>query len=629
MKFERYGIGIAKGMMVTLRHLARKPVTTQYPEERLNVSRRIRGNELAWDKDKCVGCYTCSRSCPHGCIDIRASVTGKEGAALAPCRETCPAGVDAARYVRLIAEGKPAEALAVVREKLVFPSACGHICAHPCEGKCNRGLIDEPIAIRILKRYAWEHDTGLWKSKSKVAPPTGKLVAVVGAGPGGLAAAYYLAKLGHKVTVFEALPEPGGMMRYGIPEYRLPKAVLRDEIKEIENVGVEIRIGVRVESTAALTAQGYSAIFLAIGAQQAVEIGVSGEDSPRVMGGVDFLRRANMGEKVPVGDRVAIVGGGNTAMDSARTARRLGAKEVVIVYRRTRAEMPASAEELHEALEEGSNVLFLAAPSKIAARGVQVELECIRMKLGALDASGRRRPEPVKGSEFTTVYDTVVAAIGQRSEKIADFDVKTGRGNVIEADSATLVTSKPGVYAGGDGVSGPATVIEAVAAGRKAASSIDKYLGGKGVIDEVLAPVEAVPSRAQGPAEGWRPEVPAIPLAKRLKGFDRVEMSVPEKSAVEEAKRCLRCDLVYQAETYQLDTRKCIMCGLCVESCPFDALFMGTGYERAVYRQRELVLQKEALAARSERQPSGYFHPEIEATLPRQTLLVDRDGGEQ
>jgi len=625
LRFERYGIGIAKGMRVTLKNLFRKPITTQYPEERLTVSRRIRGNELAWDKEKCIGCFTCASSCPHGCIEVITSEMGGKGLVPAPCRQTCPAGVDAARYVRLIAEGKFAEALAVVRERIPFPSVCGYICAHPCEAKCTRGQIDEPIAIRVLKRFAWEHDNGMWKKKSKVAPPTGKRVAIVGAGPAGLTAGYYLTKLGHAVTIFETLPEPGGMMRYGIPEYRMPRDILSAEIKEIANVGVEIKTNTNVESLEGLFEQGYNAIFLGIGAQQATGIGVDGEDSPRVMGGISFLRDVNLGKKVKLGNRVAVIGGGNTAMDSARTALRLGAKEVTIVYRRTRAEMPASLEEIEETLVEGVKIYFLAAPSRIVSRDGEVQLECIRMKLGAVDASGRRRPEPIEGSEFTMDFDTIIAAIGQRPEIPASFDITTGRGNIIQVDSDTLTTSKEGIFSGGDAVTGPATVIEAIAAGRKAATSIDKYLGGSGVIDETLVPAEEVVPRVGGPGEGWRPEIPTISLDQRLGSFDEVELSLSEELAIEEAKRCLRCDLAYEAETYQVDTRKCIFCGLCVESCPFDALFMGYGYERAAYRQGGLVLSKEDLLIPDKRRPSGYAHPEVEATLPKQTLLLDRD----
>jgi NADPH-dependent glutamate synthase beta subunit-like oxidoreductase len=621
LKFEHYGTGIAKGLTVTLKNLMRRPVTTKYPEQRLNVSRRIRGNELAWDEEKCTGCYTCARSCPIGVITIETPEDGAQGIIPAPCTQTCPAHVDAARYVRLIAEGKFTEALAVVRERIPFPSGCGLICAHPCESKCTRGQLDEPIAIRILKRFAWEHDDGLWKKNSKMAPSSGKKVAIIGAGPAGLTAGYYLAKRGHAVTVFEALPDAGGMMRYGIPEYRLPKETLRAEIKHITDVGVEIKTNTSVESPESLLNEGYDAVFIGLGAQQATGMGVEGEDDPGVLGGVYFLRDVNMGKKVDVGKRVAVIGGGNTAMDSARTSRRLGA-EVTIVYRRTRAEMPASAEEIEEALHEGIKMYFLAAPSKVARQKNELQLECIRMKLGAPDASGRRRPEPVAGSEFTMSFDTIIAAIGQRPDIPESFNVSTTKWNTIEVDEDTLATKKEGVYAGGDVVLGPATVIEAIAAGRTAATSIDKYLGGNGEIDEVLAPVEDIPSRAGAPIEAFRPEIPAIPIKQRVSTFEAVELSLEEQLAVEEAQRCLRCDLTYSPTKYQVDAGKCIYCALCVESCPFDALFMSYGYEQGTYRLRELIQDKEELLIPDKRKPSGYAHPDVEATLPKQSLLL-------
>jgi len=624
LKFERYGIGIAKGMALTFKHFFRKPITTQYPEERLTVSRRIRGNELAWDKEACVGCYTCARSCPHGCLDIVTAEAGGNGKVPPPCRSACPAGVDAPRYIRFISEGKFAEALAVVREKVPFPAVLGYVCAHPCEAECRRGTIDEPIAIRALKRFAFEHDTGLWREKSKVAPATGKRVAVVGSGPAGLTAGYYLAKLGHSVTIFEALPEPGGMMRFGIPEYRLPRDILNAEIKEIENAGVEIKTNSRVDSPESLLKQGYNAVFLAIGAHQHIRMGIDGEDSPGVKGCVPFLREVNLGGKIKVGDRVAVIGGGNAAIDSARTSLRLGAKEVIIIYRRTQAEMPASPEEIEGAIEEGVKIHFLAAPSRVTRQDGRVSLECIRMKLGAMDATGRRRPEPIAGSEFTMDFDTVVAAIGQRPDVPASFELPTGRGNTLQVHRDTLATSKEGIFAGGDAVTGAATVIQAIAAGRQAATSIDRYLGGSGDIEETLAPTEEIAPRAGGPREGWRVELPTLPLDQRLGSFAGVELSLSEELAVDEAKRCMRCDLAYEAEKFELDTRKCIFCGLCVESCPYEALYMGYDYERATYRWRELVLEKEDLLLTDKRRPSGYTRPKVEETLPKQTLLVNR-----
>ncbi len=466
-----------------------------------------------------------------------------EGLVSAPCSHTCPAGIDVPRYIRFIAEGKFAEAVALIREKIPFPSVCGHICVHPCEAKCRRGLLDDAIGIRVLKRFAAEHDTELWKPNSKVAPATGKRVAIVGSGPAGLTAAYYLAKLGHSVTVFEALPEPGGMMRVGIPDYRLPKDILRAEIKEIEGVGVDIKTNTPVDSLDGLFKTGYNAIFLAIGAHQGIKIGVKGEDSPRVRECVSFLRDVSLGKEVKLGDRVAVIGGGNAAIDSARTALRLGAKEVTIVYRRTQTEMPASAEEIDGAIAEGVEIHFLAAPSRIVSRNGELELECLGMRLGEVDASGRRRPEPIEGSEFVMSFDTIIAAIGQRSEIPGRFNLPIGRGNTIQVDPDTLATGREGIFAGGDAISGPASVIEAIADGRQAAISIDKYLGGSGEIDETLAPSEEAAAPLGEAVEGRRTEVPTLPVAERLKGFGQVELGLSEEMAIKEAERCLRCDL--------------------------------------------------------------------------------------
>jgi len=395
----------------------------------------------------------------------------------------------------------------------------------------------------MLKGYAAAHDSGEWKEKIKVAPATGKRIAIIGSGPAGLTAAYYLVRLGHSATVFEALPEPGGMMRFGIPDYRLPKDILMAEIKEIEDIGVEIRTNTRVDSIESLFEEGYNSIFVAVGAHQGFSIGVEGEDSPRVIEGVNFWRDVSLGKKVELGDRVAVIGGGNAAIDSARTALRLGAKEVTIVYRRTQAEMPANPEEIEEALAEGVQLYILAAPSRIISQNGHVEMESIRMELGAIDASGRRRPEPIKGSEFTMEFDTIIAAIGQRPEIPHQFNLATGRGNAIETDPDTLATSIEGVFAGGDAVTGPASVIEAIAVGRQAAISIDKYLGGSGVIDEVLAPPEEAVGALEEAEEKRRPLMPTLPVEQRTGDFSQVELGYSDEMAIEEAERCLRCDL--------------------------------------------------------------------------------------
>lgn len=620
---DNYGKGIAKGMAVTLSHLFRHPITTQYPEQRLIVSRRSRGNELIWQETQCSGCTTCAKTCPMGVIHIR---TSGEGILPAPCSQACPAHINVPRYVKYIGEGKPAEALSVIREKIPFPSVCGRVCFHPCETKCQRTQIDQPISIRVLKRWAADHDDRAWKAGSKKAPPSGKKIAIVGAGPAGLTGAFYMAKLGHSVTVFEALPEAGGMMRVGIPDYRLPKDVLRGEIEEIKSVGVEIKTNTRINSLDELFQGGYQAIFLALGAHEGMKLGVEGENTPGVIDCATFLREVALGQKVAIGQRVAVVGGGNAAIDAARVALRVGARQVTMVYRRTKAEMPANPEEITAAEEEGVRIEYLVTPNKVSQKDSALLLECVRNRLGEPDSSGRRRPEPIKGSEFTLTFDTIIAAIGQRPSVPKGFEIATDRGNVIKADSQTLATSRPGVFAGGDAQTGPASVIEAIAAGRQAAISIDKYLGGRGEIDEALAPP---PSRAKPLSltnkAQHRLHPDEIPASDRVRGFAEAEKPLTEKMALVEARRCLECDAAYHVEDISADMGYCIFCGLCVEACPRDALFMEYGFEKARYRREEMQLDKNGLAFNGGKQRSGYCRPNMEKDLPEQTLLVNKD----
>ncbi len=495
----------------------------------------------------CKYCCACVEVCPTGALidkDAKWRPDINHEQLANPCSYACPAHIDVPRYVRLCGEGRFAEALAVIREKVPFPGTLGRVCIHPCETACRREGLNEAISIKFLKLAAAERDDRQWRQRAKSSPPTGKKVAIIGAGPAGLTAGYYLAKQGHSVTVFEALPEPGGMMRVGIPDYRLPPEKLNEEIDVIKAAGVDIKLNSRVESIDSLFEQGYDAVFAAPGAHRGMSMGVDGEDSPGVFDGATFLREINLGKKIDVGEKVAVIGGGNVAVDAARVSLRLGARQVTIVYRRTRAEMPASPEEVEAALEEGIEILFLAAPVRIDQTGNRLKLTCNRMELGEPDASGRRRPLPIKGSEFATEFDSVIAAIGQRPDIPEKFRLKQGRGDTIQTSPETLATSSEGVWAGGDAVSGPASVIEAIAAGRKAASSIDKYLGGTGDIAEVLAP-ESEFSPCVGKDEGFfdraRAAMPALPVRQRVGNFEEVELGFDDKTAIKEGKRCLQC----------------------------------------------------------------------------------------
>lgn len=542
------------------------------------------------------------------------------GDCVAPCSLACPAGVDIQGYLALIARGQYREAEALIKESIPMPAVIGRVCPHPCEEACRRNLVDEPLAICSLKRFAADH--GFLMNGEPytpvLEPDSGFKVAIVGAGPAGLAAAYYLARSGHAVEVYESLPQPGGMLRYGIPDYRLPPSVLDREIATIESMGVKIktnRVLGKDFSLESLFGDGFNAIFLAIGAHKSQGIRVEGEDLDGVLPGTDFLRSVALGEPMKVGKRVAVIGGGNTAIDAARTALRLGADEVTIVYRRSRAEMPASDWEVEEAEEEDIRLHFLAAPVRIAGTNGRLSaLVCNRMRLGDPDESGRRRPEPIPGSEFTLTVDTVIAAIGQ-SPDISCLDshqassdtsrVEVGRGDVILADSETLQTNVKGVFAGGDAVTGPARAVDAMAAGKKAALSIDRYVReelltdtlkpfnwSKGKLDEIdvsqFAEVERQPRR----------EMLRLRPSERRDGFQEMELGYTEDMARKEAERCLGCgckatdycvlrqlaaeyglpDSLTERGDYhysingthpfiEIDPNKCISCTRCVRTC--------------------------------------------------------------
>jgi NADH-quinone oxidoreductase subunit F len=468
-----------------------------------------------------------------------------------PCQHVCPMGLDVPGYIALIKEGRLEDAYRLIKEELPFPSVCGRVCHAPCERKCRRSQIDEPLAIRHLKRfvadYALEHGI---EYNPKAKEGKGEKVAIIGAGPAGLTCAYYLAIEGHKPVVFEALEAPGGLLRWGIPEYRLPKEILQKEIRELEKLGVEIRTKSKVEDIDKLFSEGYRAIFVAAGAHRGIKLGIPGEDLQGVYDALDFLKRVNSGEDVKVGKRVAVIGGGNAAIDSARVALRKGA-EVHLFYRRERKDMPAIEEEIAAAEEEGVKFHFLTTPVEIIGKGGKVRaIKLVRMRLGEFDRSARRKAEPIEGSEFTVEVDAVIEAVGQAPDLafLERAGVKLTKGGLISVDPRTLATSRKGVFAGGDAVTGPATVTEAMAAGKRAAFSIKAFLEGKGAIPEMKRAAEgieipSVPPPEEEIAEKPRAEPSRIPLERRVRTFEEVVKNYDRERAIEEAGRCLRCDL--------------------------------------------------------------------------------------
>lgn len=483
------------------------------------------------------------------------------------CKRACPAGINVPRYVQLVNERKYAEALNIIREKVPFPAVLGRVCPNPCENECRRSEVDKPVAIRSLKRFVTDQNLGLSKKYFNAGPYTGKRLAIVGSGPAGLTAAYYLRKLGHGVTIFEALPVVGGMMRTGIPEFRLPRDLLNKEIDQVKSIGFEIKTKTRIESLDELLEGEYDAVLLAMGAHRGHKLMVEGEDSPGVVDGVSFLRDINLADRPNLGNTVAVIGGGNVALDSARSAIRFGCREVNLIYRRTRDEMPAGAEDISAALYEGVRTTFLAAPERIVRKDGKLSLSLISIGLGEPDATGRLKPVPIKGSGFSMDCDSVVVAIGQTPDIPGQFSLKIGAGNTIQVDPDTLATSREGVFACGDVVTGPAYVIDAIAAARRAAGSIDRYLGGTGNIEKDLPSTEGSGGQhffEEGILQKRRQPMPLLNKAKRLTSFAEVESGFSEEAAIEESSRCLRCDR--QVEVI-VAPGKCTECYRCQMIC--------------------------------------------------------------
>jgi formate dehydrogenase major subunit len=545
------------------------------------------------------------------------------GDCVAPCQLTCPAGIDIQGYIALIAQGQYIEALKLIRQRLPMPLTIGRVCPHFCEYKCNRNLVEEPININHLKRFVADYEM---HSGKRNPPPltelSGRKVAIIGGGPAGLSAAYYLRRLGHASTIFDAMPHLGGMLRYGIPEYRLPKKILDWEIDGILELGnIEVKLGVKWGedfTTESLRQEGYDAFFLAIGAWDTRKLGIVGEDLQGVWSGVDFLVDLALGKQVEIGQNIAIVGGGNVAIDAARNSVRMGAETVTIIYRRSRDEMPASPEEIHGAEEEGVQFHFLAAPVRLFGSNGKVDkLEYVKMELGEPDASGRRRPVPMEGSETLLPVDMVIAAIGQFPDlSPVDSDngvegIPTTRWNTFGADPDSLFTGLEGVFTGGDVYRGPETVVGALADGRKAAMAIHLYLQEKEVHgppkpfnilkgDLEIIEKEQFTIRVTSAPRELMPELEA---SVRIKNYEQIELGLPEEGARREAERCLSCgcmdvfdcrlrkfafdfgvetttrvkpqisfDEVSHRDTHQfiaLDPNKCIRCRQCHEACSF------------------------------------------------------------
>ncbi len=506
---------------------------------------------------ECRFCTACIEVCPTAAMldkNIKWLPDDKKKECILPCTFTCPANINVPQYIRQITEGKYSEALATIREKVPFPGTLGRVCFHPCETTCRRKDINEAISIKNLKRVAADYGKEtIWKKNLKIRSSTGKKVAIVGGGPAGLTCAQNLLTLGHKVTLFECFPKLGGMMRYGIPPYRLPRNILDAEIQEIINLGCEVKTNSKIENLDKLLAS-YDAVFLASGAHKGMKGNIEGEEKEGVIDGVTFLRDVFLGKNIYLGEEVAVIGGGNVAMDAARVARRQGTKNVYILYRRTLSEMPASPEEIKETEEEGVKIEYLTAPARIEKINGKLKLVCIKMALGEKDASGRRKPVPIVGSDFEKIFNSVILAIGQVPDIPSGWGVEIENGKV-RTSPLTGATSREGVFAGGDAVLGAASVIEAIAEGRHIASSIDKYLGGSGIIEETLTEKETPPAEIGRIDDfGILPRIHPLTLTLSTDTdlYVEVQKVLDEEKALQEGKRCLKCDIRLQIEKHEM-----------------------------------------------------------------------------
>ena len=542
-------------------------------------------------------------------IALELLMSDHEGDCLGPCKLNCPAGTNCQEYIKQIALGNDKKAVEIIKQKLPLPASIGRVCPHPCETACRRRLVEEPLSIAFMKYFAADNDLNAdMPYLPKTAPETGKRIGIIGGGPAGLTAAYFLRAKGHYVTIYDMMPKMGGMLRYGIPEYRLPKAVLDKEIELIERMGVRMVNDYKIgrDLTFEEFRAGFDAVLVAIGAWTSSGMRCKGEDMPGVFGGIDFLREVALGGKPDIGNSTAIVGGGNTAMDACRTAVRLGCENVYVVYRRTQAEMPAEEIEIAEAKEEGVQFKFLTNPDEIIGKDGKVsEVRLQIMELGEPDASGRRRPVPVEGKFETLKVDSMISAIGQKVNVSGFEDLELNQRGIIAADESTFLTNIEGMFAVGDATNkGAGIAIEAIGEANKAADVIDSWLKGdmKPYVKPYVSERDLTEKDFEDRERIPRAKMPVRPASERRNDFKEINLGFSVSAAREEAKRCLECGchdytdckLIKYANMYDIHPEriagdkhpdfveeklaviernqgKCILCGLCVRICDEDA----------------------------------------------------------